>query len=143
MRFILDQWYFPGSPEEALSPFIVQNTGWSFVKDHGKLGLVPEGVNSTMILEFHSTTHPIHSVTVLTMKSYGDRQADSYVRVQTFELQRNLEMKSIASIDILGFHDSEMSVSYKYSIPGVNITHDNSLFLQWSLLESQLQKSWG
>lgn len=50
------------------------------------------------------------------MKSFGDRS----IRVQTFEIQRNETLEGfplpIASIEVLGFHDSETSVSYKESI---------------------------
>jgi len=112
------------SPEKALEPFIVNNSGWSFIKDHGKLGLVPEGIKSTMTLEFHNSTHPIRSVTLMTMKSYGDRWTNSSVRVQAFEIQQNKIIEGfplpIASIHVLGFHDSETSVSYKSTIP-INI----------------------
>ena len=110
------------SPEDAFAPFIVNNTGWSFVKDHGKLGLVPEGANATTILEFHNATHPIRSVTILAMKSYGDRWANSSVLVQAFEFQKSDKSMEhsplpVASMDISGFHSSDTSVSYKYSIP--------------------------
>jgi len=117
-------------PEAALAPFIVKNSGWSFAEDHGKLGLVPEGgINSTVTLEFHNnaTTHPIRSVMLMAMKSFGDKWANSSVRVQAFEIQRNDEtvddkgfvppLVPIASIEVLGFHDSKTSVSYKESIP--------------------------
>lgn len=103
-------------PEVALAPFIVNNSGRSFAEDHDKLGLVPEGINSTVTLKFHNATHPIRSVTLMAMKSFGDRS----IRVQTFEIQRNETLEGfplpIASIEVLGFHDSETSVSYKESI---------------------------
>ena len=113
------------SPEDTFAPFIVNNTGWSFVTDHAKLGLVAEGANSKMTLEFRNATHPIRSVMIMAMKSYGDRWNNSHVLVQAFEFQQNNETMGysplpLASMDIQGFHNSETSVSYKYSIP-INI----------------------
>ena len=113
------------SPMDTFAPFIVNNTGWSFVTDHAKLGLVAEGANSKMTLEFRNATHPIRSVMIMAMKSYGDRWNNSHVLVQAFEFQQNNETMGysplpLASMDIQGFHNSETSVSYKYSIP-INI----------------------
>lgn len=93
--------------------------------DHSKLGLVAEGANSKITLEFHNATHPNRSVMIMAMKSYGDRWANSHVLVQAFEFQQNNETMGhsplpVASMDIPGFHSSETSVSYKYSIP-INI----------------------
>jgi len=118
------------SPKDTFAPFIVNNTGWSFVKDHGKLGLVAEGANSTTTLEFHNATHPIRSIMIMAMKSYGDRWANSSVRVQAFEFQQNNKTMGhsplpVASMDISGVHNSETSVSYKYSIP-INIEDASS-----------------
>ena len=60
------------------------------MEDHGKLGLVAEGANSTTTLEFHNATHPIRSIMIMAMKSYGDRWANSSVRVQAFEFQQKI-----------------------------------------------------
>ena len=134
-------------PEVALAPFIVNNSGWSFAEDHGKLGLVPEGIKATVTLEFHNSIHPIRSVMLMNMKSFGDKWANSSVRVQAFEIQQNETVEGsplpIASVEVLGFHDSETSVSYKESIPISIGASKSSLRLTMELVGGSTAKIMG
>ena len=81
--------------------------------DHSKLGLVAEGANSKMTLEFHNATHPIRSVMIMAMKSYGDKWTNSHVLVQAFEFQHQ-------NNETMG-HSPALPVASMDSIPGFHL----------------------
>jgi len=68
---------------------------------------------------------------------YEDRWANSPVRVQAFEFQQKNKTMGhsplpVASMDISGVHNSETSVSYKYSIP-INIEDASSNIIRLTM----------
>ena len=51
--------------------------------DYKKWGWIPKIIGSKMVMEFPNVTQPIQSISILYMKSYGERWKDSTLRVST------------------------------------------------------------
>jgi len=110
--------------KEYFAHHVVDYGGWDLMDDNnkGKYGWVPaEGrIGSEIKLEFHAFLQPIRSVTLFTMKSYGDKWANSTIRVQLSTLpinsDGNKEWSVLSSADLYGFHDKKTSEMYTESM---------------------------
>ena len=98
---------------------------WSFVNDHGKLGIVPAAPMSGLAMEMSRVLQPIRKITIFYMKSYGMKWARSQTRVQILRQQKksstqNSDESAHADADwdqleersILGYHGKETSETY-------------------------------
>jgi len=131
--------------EKLWAPIIAINTGWSFQEEHSKVGLVPVCINSTIELAIPNMIDSSIIVTIMAMKSYGHKWANSIIHVDSFVEENNiLSLKS--SIDVLGFHEEQVSMSYVNTI-SVNInatkTRPKSLYLKITLIEGTTAKITG
>lgn len=99
---------------------------WSFVNDHGKLGIVPAAPMSGLAMEMSRVSQPIRKITIFYMKSYGAKWARSETRVQILRKQSSPQNtgESVAADanwdqleerSILGYHNKETSETYTES----------------------------
>jgi hypothetical protein len=92
--------------------------GWEVVDDtgRGKYGWVPVNgkVGSQMTLEFSKLSQAIRTVTFFTMKSYGEKWANSTARIDisSKSSKSGSDWKALTSKDMVGFHDKHTSEMY-------------------------------
>jgi len=131
--------------EKLWAPIIANNNGWSFQVEHNKVGLVPVCINSTIELAVPNMIDSSIIVTIMAMKSYGHKWANSIIHVDVFVEENNtLSLKS--SIDVLGFHEEQVSMSYVNTISvSINATktRPKSLYLKITLIEGTTAKIMG
>jgi len=93
---------------------------WTFQDDHGKLGIVPPALMSTMSLELPTVSQPIRKVTLFFMKSYGPRWMGSKVRVECWRKHNNQQQgeqqegdwKLLQQQEFMGHHNKNTSETY-------------------------------
>lgn len=93
--------------EGKLKPQITSNNGWSAANDNSKLGWVPAGNGSKFTMEWKSVTQPVRALTLLIMRSYGEKWEGSKLKVQIWSNE-----KLMSSDEIVGFHDKHTSETY-------------------------------
>jgi hypothetical protein len=93
--------------EGKLKPQITSNEGWSAADDNGKLGWVPAGNSSKFTMEWKSVTQPVRALTLMIMRSYGEKWEGSRLKVEIWS-----DQKLMASDEIVGFHDKKTSETY-------------------------------
>ncbi|CAB9523611.1 expressed unknown protein [Seminavis robusta] len=107
-------------------------SSWAFQSDHGKTGVCPQnGVGSKLLLEIPPPISsvelvrlgvPINSVTLFYMKSYGERWADSTVRLDVLasdsaEASDSVsDWKTLLSNEFVGYHSKNTSETYHHTI---------------------------
>lgn len=94
-----------------INPQLTVNEGWSAVDDNNKLGWVPEKLHSKFTMEWKAVTQPVRALTLMTMRSYGEKWADSKLRVEIWSGE-----KLMASDEMVGFHDKNTSETYNVKI---------------------------
>jgi hypothetical protein len=102
------------TPEQLnhyLQPFLVKNRGWKPLMEYGaygnveKPGLVADGANASMTLRMTNITKEVHTVNLQTIKSYGEKWADSRARF-TLTVENQGSTYS-TQFDVQGFHASK------------------------------------
>jgi hypothetical protein len=92
--------------------------GWEVMDDtnRGKYGWVPVSgkVGSQMTLEFSKLSQAIRTVTFFTMRSYGEKWANSTARIDisSKSSKSGSDWKALTSKDLVGFHDKHTSEMY-------------------------------
>jgi hypothetical protein len=92
--------------------------GWEVMDDtgRGKYGWVPVTgkVGSQMTLEFSKLTQAIRTITFFTMRSYGEKWANSTARIDisSKSSRSGSDWKALTSKDLVGFHDKHTSEMY-------------------------------
>lgn len=95
----------------------IANDGWGTlddIKNHGwanKLGWEPKKAGATFTMQLSDIPKDIRVVTVMYMKSYGDKWANSTARF-TVDLVGTSSSETLTTQDLLGYHDSKTSISY-------------------------------
>jgi hypothetical protein len=97
----------PKNLEGKVKPQITFNEGWSAADDNGKLGWVPAAKGSKFTMEWKSVTQPVRALTLMIMRSYGDKWECSELKVDIWSND-----KLMASNTIVGFHDKKTSETY-------------------------------
>ena len=90
-----------------LNPQITLNEGWIAADDNNKLGWVPSGNGSKFTMEWKSVTQSVRALTLMIMRSYGDKWEGSKLKVEIWSKE-----KLMASDEIVGFHDKNTSETY-------------------------------
>lgn len=93
--------------EGKLKPQITMNEGWSAADDNNKLGWVPAGNGSKFTMEWKSVIQPVRALTLMIMRSYGEKWDGSKLKVQIWSKD-----KIVASDEIIGYHDKKTSETY-------------------------------
>jgi hypothetical protein len=111
--------------EKILEHFepILTSSHWELLDDTGqdtKFGWIPKG-KDPMTMEFHFE-RPVSTVTLFTLKSYGERweNATARVRIETQEGgKEDTEWRHAVTRDMVGFHDKRTSEMYteKFHLP--------------------------
>ncbi|KAL7495395.1 hypothetical protein ACHAWT_003895 [Skeletonema menzelii] len=98
----------PKGLNNKLKPYLTSNDGWSAAKDNNKLGWVPtSGLGSKFTLEFKKVAQPVHMMTWMIMRSYGEKWEGSRLKVEAWSGE-----KLLASDEIVGFHNKKTSETY-------------------------------
>jgi hypothetical protein len=90
-----------------LQPQITFNEGWSAADDNKKLGWVPSGNGSKFTMEWKKITQPVRALTLMIMRSYGEKWEGSKLKVEIWSTE-----KLVASSEIVGFHNKKTSETY-------------------------------
>jgi len=106
--------------KQVFETYTTVNKGWDFMVDYKKWGWVPvDGVSSQLVMEFPNVTQPIRSISLLYMKSYGERWKDSVLRVSCLSrLSNTTEWVQLLHQDdfLAGTHAKNTSESYTHEI---------------------------
>ncbi|KAL7478763.1 hypothetical protein ACHAW6_004520 [Cyclotella cf. meneghiniana] len=94
-----------------LKPQITLNEGWSASDDNNKLGWIPSGVGSRFTMEWTHVPQPIRALTLMVMRSYGEKWEGSKMKVEIWSKE-----KLMARDEIVGFHDKKTSETYNIKI---------------------------
>jgi len=98
----------PKGLNNKLKPYLTSNSGWSAEADNNKLGFVPSsGLGSKFTLEFKKVAQPVHMMTWMIMRSYGEKWDGSKLKVEAWSGE-----KLLARDEIVGFHDKKTSETY-------------------------------
>ena len=112
----------PKQLEKLFQKVMVNNTGWGVVNDHEKIGYaaLEEGATFKIRVYVRDSDQPVKSLTILSMKSYGEKWKDSLLHVN---VTHNPNLKdptsvpvTIGEMDIQGFHDKHTSEYYTHKI---------------------------
>mmetsp|Transcript_13351 Transcript_13351/g.24194 ORF Transcript_13351/g.24194 Transcript_13351/m.24194 type:complete len:671 (-) Transcript_13351:55-2067(-) len=116
--------------QEVWSKHVRENQGWVLVRDYGKLGFVPtKGLDSKFTMEFPALKQPIHVVTFMNMKSYGEKWSNSRVKAHASIRKAGTEKWiELTSSEMEGFHGKNTSEIYTHEMQlsdnGVEAGHD-------------------
>ena len=103
-----------GALQKFMQHYIIQNDGWGALDDmktHGwakKLGWEPQKAGASFTMQLLDIRKNVHVITIMYMKSYGDKWANSTARFTVQDLSSNQTLTK----DLLGYHDSKTSISY-------------------------------
>jgi lysophospholipase L1-like esterase len=101
--------------QEYFNGHTTKENGWKLAGGEQKIGFVPvDGKHgSEMTLNFANLTQSIRSVTLFTMKSYGERWKDSRAQVKIWKQSRSHQTwNETDTIELSGFHDKNTSETY-------------------------------
>ena len=101
---------------------MVNNTGWGVENDHFKItyAALEEGAAFKIRVNVRDSDQPVKSLTILSMKSYGEKWKDSMLHVNVTH-NPNMEdptsvSVTIGEIDIQGFQGKHTSEYYTHKI---------------------------
>jgi hypothetical protein len=101
--------------EEYFNEHITKSSGWKLAGGEQKIGFVPvDGKHgSELTLNFANLTQSVRSVTLFTMKSYGERWKDSRAQVKILNKSRSHQTwNETNAVELSGFHDKDTSETY-------------------------------
>ena len=103
-----------GALKSFMSSHTVQNDGWGVIDDikmgwKNKLGWEPKKRNASFTMELKNTSKDIKVVTLMYLKSYGEKWANSTAR---FTLRDMGSLNQTVSRDLVGYHESKTSIGY-------------------------------
>jgi len=110
------------SLERYLSRYISENKGWTLMQENSQgfaycLGLVATGANSSMSFALGNIRSKVKRVTVLSMKSYGEKWAESRALFSVYvQTPGDSEYIAVRSFEVEGFHEMQTSVLYTTEI---------------------------
>jgi hypothetical protein len=103
---------------DYFAKYVTEFGGWEVMDDtnRGKYGWVPVAgkVGSKMTLEFSKLSQAIRTITFFTMRSYGEKWANSTARIDISSKSSSSgsDWKALTSKDLVGFHDKHTSEMY-------------------------------
>lgn len=108
-----------GALNGYMKQFVVKNDGWNGEQDmrngwQNKLGYVAGTPGASVLLRIDKTPNSVKTITLHTLKSYGEKWAESKAK---FSLQWNHEesgTKYSTSFEILGYHNQTTSIAYPF-----------------------------
>lgn len=100
-----------------LKPFLLAQGGWKFEQDmsHGwarRLGIVPRQNGDTIEFLFRSVAIPLRTLTLQSIKSYGEAWQGSQMEVEVLQRSNSTEWTTVDSINVTGIHNSTSSITY-------------------------------
>lgn len=98
-----------GSILKTLHSYINTNDGWYQIEE-GKIGLVPNKIDAKLNMEFNVTSS-MKVLNFMFMKSYGEKWAESKIKVDAFVI-RNGQEGEHQEAEIEGFHMKNTSEVY-------------------------------
>jgi hypothetical protein len=132
---------------EYFNEHTTKSNGWKLAGGEQKLGFVPvDGKHgSEMTLNFANLTQSIRSVTLFTMKSYGEQWEDSRAQVKIWKKSRSHQTwNETDAIELSGFHDKKTSETYTEVIHlSKNVSAGDSLRISTTFLSGGTFKLMG
>jgi hypothetical protein len=130
-----------GQLNSYIKPFKVSSTGWSGQNDirtggwQNKLGLVGDRAGALLVLELRNIENSIRFLTLDSLKSYGEKWANSEAQFNITIADNSSRVQHETSFRIKGYHDRNASISSSYRLdlgahsaqPGQTVTIDITL----------------
>eukprot|EP00586_Coscinodiscus_wailesii_P018257 CAMPEP_0172493530 /NCGR_PEP_ID=MMETSP1066-20121228/24978_1 /TAXON_ID=671091 /ORGANISM="Coscinodiscus wailesii, Strain CCMP2513" /LENGTH=731 /DNA_ID=CAMNT_0013263741 /DNA_START=75 /DNA_END=2270 /DNA_ORIENTATION=- len=98
------------------SPRVVNLDGWVVEKESNKMGFVPQKPGASFTVSYENLPTAVDSVTLMVMKSYGEKWDASRISVTVSEKGNAGDnwVPALEEREITGFHESHVSVTYTY-----------------------------
>eukprot|EP00977_Amphora_coffeiformis_P000534 scaffold132_cov170-Amphora_coffeaeformis.AAC.13 len=108
----------PGQMQNYLNKFLGESVGWNPVDEYAaggfakKLGFVATQPNAFFTLRLKEVTKEVRFLNIYTLKSYGEKWANSTARF-TFTVENPGKEARTTSFDIKGFHDAQVRYAFE------------------------------
>jgi hypothetical protein len=123
-----------------IKPFVESNNGWRGKNDvrngwQNKLGFVADKARSSVVFRLANITNRISSLTLSSLKSYGDDWAKSEAEFNV-TVWKEEAIEHATSFRIKGYHNQNTSISYPFRLDlgGQSAAPGRTLTLEISLL---------
>jgi len=107
---------------QYFQPVVKLDRGWKLIDEGAKVGYIPDGAGRPMVLEFALLPQAITTIALFTMRSYGEKWADSQLKVDT-EYRRGTSAGSgnggwtrMTTSRFIGYHAKNTSEIYTETI---------------------------
>ncbi|CAB9515449.1 expressed unknown protein [Seminavis robusta] len=107
------------SLNQYLNQFIVENDGWAGEQDmrngwQNKLGFVAGKSGASVRLRIDKTPNAVKTITLHTLKSYGEKWAESQAKFSLEWKHQESGKSHQTSFNILGYHNQTTSIAYPF-----------------------------
>jgi hypothetical protein len=111
-----------GQLNRYIAPFQVSSTGWAGKNDikiggwQNKLGLVADKAGASIVLELKNIENSIRFLTLDSLKSYGEKWANSEAQFNITIWNNSSSVEHETSFQVKGYHNRTASISSSYRL---------------------------
>jgi hypothetical protein len=137
-----------GQLNKYIAPFMGSGTGWSGQDDirnggwQNKLGFVAETPGASIVLEFKNIENSIRFLTLDSLKSYGEKWANSEAQFNISIWSNKSHVEHETSFRVKGYHGQKTSISnsYRLDLGAHSAKPGRSVTLQMTLISGKMFK---